>query len=213
MTVLAWSVLSLSAAGAAQGAQQPAATICRLVLQQEQVERDDLNLGLQLALTQVQAAERIHTLVEGLWKKDAIQRIVYLRAKHDRETAVIDHDRARLLLERQEAALEQYRLVCGAYSGDGTMSEPARRAASEAIRRYRSADCDVLAADERRAGADLSFFEEVLLSARDLRASDVGTEQDVILAERDVEMARKRQEDTRARVTRCRTETSDTRPQ
>ncbi len=211
MIILAWSVLALSAAGAVQGTRQPASLICPLVLQEEQVERDDLDLHLQLALTQMQAAERIHTLLEDLWKKQAVQRLVYLRARHDRDVAVIEHDRARSMLGRQEAALAQYRLACETLSGSGGTG--ALLAASDALRGYRGAQCDVLAADERRAGADLSYFEEVLVSVRDLRASDVGTEQDVIIAERDVEMARKSQEQTRTRIARCRAETADMSPQ
>ncbi len=212
MSILAWGVLSLSAAGAVPGAQQPAALICQLVFEQERLERDDLDLNLQLTLTQMQAAGRIHTLLDDLWKKKAVERLVYLRAKHNRDVAVIEHDRARLMLERQEAALEQYRLVCAAFSGKETIGENARLAAvEEAFRRYRRANCDVLAANERRAGVDLSYFEEVLVSARDLRANDVGTEQDVILAEREVEMTRETQEQTRLRATHCRAETQDAR--
>jgi hypothetical protein len=212
MSILAWSLLSLSTAGAVHGAAQPASLLCPLVLEEERLERDDLDLSVRLAFSQMQAAERIHVLLDDLWSRKAVERLVYLRGKHNRDTAVIGHDRARFMLERQEAALEQYRLACQAY--------PARDAASDSIpagmegtlRRYRRANCDVLGADERLAGADLSFFEEVLVSARDLRASDVGTEQDVILAERDVEMARTRQQQMRTRVERCRLEAGADRP-
>ena len=81
-----------------------------------QVERDDLDMNLQLTLTQMQAAERIHVLVEGLWKKEAVQRVVYLRAKHDREAAIIDHDRARSMLERQEAEGRSLRYTTRGYA-------------------------------------------------------------------------------------------------
>ena len=212
MSIQAWGVLSLSAALATTGAQQPASLICQLVLEEEGRERDDLDLNLRQTLTQMQAAERIHALLDDLWKKKAVERLVYLRGKHNREIAIIEHDRAGFMLERQQAALEQYRLACEAFSARETAGDKIRVAVEEALLRYRRANCEVQAADERRADADLSYFEQVLVSARDLRASDVGTEQDVILAERDVEMARARQEQTRTRVARCRSEAGVDRP-
>jgi hypothetical protein len=207
-SILTCGALSVSAAPAATGLQQPASLICQLVLEEERLERDDLDLNVRLTLSQMQAAERIHALLDDLWQKKAVERLLYLRGKHNREVTAIDHERARFMLERQDAALEQYRLVCEAFLGRETAGDKTRVAVDDALRKYRRANCDVLASDERRAGADLSYFEEVLLSVRDLRASDVGTEQDVILAERDVEMARTTQEQTRTRVARCRSEAS-----
>lgn len=203
MTLLKWGWMILSAGVALVGAPQPGLPVCQLILDQEQFERDELDLDLRLTLSEVQAAERIFTLLDSLWKKEAIERLVYLRGKHDRDAAAIDHDRARHRLERQDAAIEQLRLACRALSG-GKNDAAAPRAEEEALERYRRANCDLLASGLERAEVDVTFLEEVLLSVRELRANDVATEQDVIRAERDVEMARKTLEQARRRAGSCR---------
>ena len=50
----------------------------------------------------------------------------------------------------------------------------------------------------------MAYLLEVLASVRDLRANSVATRQDVILAEHDVDSARKRLEQTKPRVEGCR---------
>lgn len=211
--LLLWGVLFVSAADQAPPAQQPASLICPLILQQEQFYRDELELDHQLTLLDQRATERIYTLLDDLMKRDAVERLVYLRGKHDRDVSRIDHDRARIKLERQESVLEQYRIVCDAISRARTDDDSVRSAVDAALADFGRANCDVLANDEKRAEVDVAYFEEVLVSTRDLRANSVATEQDVILAELNVETARKSLEQARTRRTACREENREAPPE
>jgi len=212
MIFLPSSFLLLAAAASALAAPQGGPLVCDLVLAEEGLDRDDLDRDVQLALSDQEAAAKIFDLVDALWKKDAIEEIIYLRAKHDRDAARIDHDRALHALERKEASLEQLAAICEAPAGGGPKAEAARRKAEKAFARYRLASCDVLGDEERRAAADLAFSEALLESVRDLRANNVGTEQDVIRAERDVEKDSKRRDQAHRRVEACREETKGLRP-
>lgn len=205
MTLLAWT-LSLAAALPALQALPADPRICQLVLHEEEIERDDLELGLRTARSEKSAAQRIYLLVHALWEKEAIEEIVYLRALHDRDATEADHDRARHLLRRQEALLEQYRRICADLSGRSGDPAAARRAARQALEEYRQADCEALDAARRSAAADLAFSQSWLESVQDLRRNDVATAQDVIRAERDVEVARESMEQYGLRVESCRAE-------
>ena len=72
--------------------------------------------------------------------------------------------------------------------------------------RYREADCDALATAKAIAEVNLAFSRELLANVLDLRENHVATRQDVIVAERDVELSRKRLEDATRRVAACREE-------
>ncbi len=212
MSLLPLSFLLLTAGAPALATTQSQPLVCDLVLAEESLERDDFELNVQLSLSEREASGKIFDLIEALWKNDAVEKIVFLRAKHDRDATRIDHDRARHLLERKEAALEQLTAICEAPGGGGQKADAVRRKAAKAFTRYRLASCDVLADDERRATADLSFSEALRESVRDLRANNVAAEQDVILAERDVEKASKRLDSAHRRVETCREETKALRP-
>lgn len=186
--------LVVSSAAAADEAAHP---ICPLVQHRERVDAEERELEVELAETRLAAAASIFDLVDQLWKNDAVERLLYLAAKHDRDVAEIEVTRQRLLLKRQEAAVEQFTLVC---------SPPAAGHAArldEARRRYAQADCHRIGKDLAIAEVDLAYRGEVLASLRDLRENDVGTRQDVIRAERDVEMARQRVDLQRRRVDEC----------
>jgi hypothetical protein len=212
MTILACSFLLLAAGASALATPQGGPLVCELVLAEERLERDDLELNVQLMLSEREAAAKIFDLVEALWKNEAIQEIVFLRAKHERDATRIDHDRARHALEQKEASLEHLAAACEAPGGSGSKADTARRKAEKAFERYRLASCEVLADDERRAATDLLFSEALLESVRDLRANNVATEQDVILAQRDVEKVSKRLEQSHRRVESCREEAKLLRP-
>jgi len=211
MSILPLGFLLLSTAASSLAAPHAAPAVCDLVLAEERFERDDFELDVQLTLSEREAAGKIFDLVDALWKRQAIEEIVFLRARHDRDATRIDYDRARHVLERKEASLVQLAAVCEA-AGGGAKADAARRKADKAFDRYRLASCEVLADDERRAATDLSFSEALLESVRDLRANNVAAEQDVIIAQRDVEKATERLEQARRRVGICREETKGLRP-
>lgn len=212
MSVLPLSLLLLATSASAVATPQNRPLVCDLVLADQRLARDDLDRDVQLALSDREASAKIFDLVEALWKNEAIEKIIYLRAKHDRDATRIDHDRARHALDRQEAALEQLTAVCEAPGSGGTKADAARRKAKKAFDHYRLASCDVLADDEQRATVDLSFSEAYLESVRDLRANNVAAEQDVILAQRDVEKDSKRLEQAHGRVQACRKDTKGLQP-
>ena len=185
-------------------AEDPSHPLCRLLLQEERSERDDLELDVELAGTELVAAEEIFGLLDRLWKEDAVERILYLAGKHDRDAAKLEREHRTLLLERQDALIEQYRLLCDLPSGE--IAEEKRSAVDRTYLRYLSLDCDRLAKEVAIAQIDLAYRQEVLESVRDLRKNDVATRQDVVLAERNVELARKRNEQGGRRVEACRRE-------
>ena len=173
--------------------------ICSLVRHQEQVDREELELEVELAEAHGTAAESIFGLVDRLWESDAVERIVYLAARHERDVAVLDVKRSQLLLQRQEAEIEQLAGICSPLDSDET-AEDRRVELEQAHRRYLQADCHRIGNDLAIAEVDLAYFSEFLASVNDLREHDVATAQDVIRAERDVEMARKRVERNGRRV-------------
>jgi len=207
MGVLPFVLLFLSTAAPALATPQGRPLVCDLVLAEERFDRDDLERDVQLALSEREAAGKIFDLVDALWKNEAVEEIVYLRAKHDRDATVIDYDRARHTLDRKEASLDQLVAICQSAGDDGAGADATRRSARKAFERYKLASCVVLDDDERRASTDLSFSEALLESVRDLRANNVAAEQDVILAQRDVEKASRRLEQAHRRVEACRQET------
>lgn len=211
MTFLAWSLVLLASGAPSTPVSRPNPLLCQLVIHEVQVARDDLDLDVRTTLSELEASERVYSLLEALWKKDAIERMVFLHGEHDRDTARIDHDLARHLLDREEAILQQYRLICQSVLGGRRDDSSARREAERALARYRKASCEVLATRQRRAATDLAYYKEVLESVRDLRTNAVATEQDVILSERDVETAGKTLAQIQERLQRCRAETGDAR--
>lgn len=176
--------------------------ICPLVLHQEQADRDERELAVELALSRLTAAESIFTLVHQLWEEEAVQRITYLAAKHARDVAGIEVKRQQLLLKRQEAETRQYEIVCSPRGSDEPAADRQARL-DEVLRQYRQADCHRIGKDLAIAEVDLTYYAEVLASMRELREGDVATRQDVIRAERDVEMARKRVDHRGSRLRQC----------
>jgi hypothetical protein len=192
-------------AGPVSLGDDPIHPYCRLLLREEAGEREDLELAVELAASERVATEEIFGLLDGLWKNDAVQRLVYLAGKHDRDVAKLAYERQGLLLERQDALIDQLRLVCGETPSED-LSESDRLAYDRAHARYLKADCGRLAKQTEMARVDLAYRQELLESMRDLRENDVATRQDVILAERDLAKARQRLEQGGPRVERCRSE-------
>ena len=111
-TVALFPLFALAfAGGAAFGRDLPRA-FCRTELYEEQVRLDDTRLALDDARSVFAAFEEIYELIAKLWENDATERMIYLRAKYDRDAAEIDLQRAELIVARQTALLEQLRSIC-----------------------------------------------------------------------------------------------------
>jgi hypothetical protein len=82
------SILSVCFVWSATTADEVVHPICPLVLHQERVDREELELAVDLALSRLAAAESIFTLVDQLWEKGAVERMVYLTAQYDRDVLV-----------------------------------------------------------------------------------------------------------------------------
>ncbi|MCP3979227.1 MAG: hypothetical protein GY716_07860 [bacterium] len=175
--------------------------LCDLVLAQERDELDDTELEVGLARAEVTASRKIFELVDKLWSSDAIERLLYLTAKHDRDVAVLNHERTRLRVKRQQAVVAQYDAVCAELGGKAREAD--RDRAAQAFGLYEESHCGVLAKNLAIAGVDLEYLKEVRASVLDLRNSNVGTVQQVVHAERDVARAAERIERLAPRVDRC----------
>lgn len=173
--------------------------ICRALLHEEEQELEEIRLELDLARSEESAAQKIYELLDGLWKNQHVERMVYLAGKHDRDVARLRVRWRDLRVERQSALLEQYAGLC-----EASPPAEARSAADEAFSRYLAADCEALATRASMAEVDLEFRKEVQASVLDLRRNEVATRQQVIIAERDVEMAGKELQRQRRRAAECR---------
>ncbi|MGD8377766.1 MAG: hypothetical protein PVF68_16660 [Acidobacteriota bacterium] len=169
--------------------------ICTFLLHEAMFDREDQALEVQLALTRRGAAEDIFKMLDGLWRNDALPRMVHLRGKYDQDIARLEVTRQQILLRRQEAIVEFFRSLC---------SSPESGAGDGLPDGYLQADCDARGIAAEIAAVELAFRETLLESYRDLRREDVASASDVILQERDVELARASREDLAGRHARCR---------
>lgn len=202
-------LMALQAFGVTWGpADEAVRPICPLALHQARTDLDEVRLEVVVAGTKLRAAERILVLLDDLWKEEAVQRIVYLAGKHDRDAARLDLERREFLVTRQQAHLDQIDALCESLK-TGSAPKEARSNVQQSHRRYRRADCDAISRSLAIAEVDLEYDREVLASVRDLRENQVATEQEVILAERNLEMTGQRLEDARKRLSRCPRETGE----
>ncbi len=178
------------------------AALCPFLLHERRTELDDLELAIQLDETRLELAEEIFVLFDGLWKNDLVERLLYLEANHHRDVAEVSLERARRRLARQQAVVEQYRLVCSAPLAQERAPDD-RRALEQAYRRYLDADCEVRVLDVKVVEVNLGHHQENLKSALDLRENDIASRQQVLIAERDVELMLKQLEQARQRAARC----------
>ena len=197
-----WLAIVLMSHGLAQAQTIPLA-FCELVLHEERLELKDWELELNLARSDFAAFEKIFKLIDELWKDKVIERMAYLGTKHDRDAAKLALERADLIVDRQEALIEQYRLVCETLVSGDTV-EARSRDVQQAHLRYHKDHCDSLSKAVEVAEVNLDFDRLLMTSIIELRAAQAAARQDVILAERDVEMQEKRLEDAKRRVEACR---------
>ncbi len=201
-TLFCGLAILLMSNGPAQ-AQAIQETLCGLVLHEERLELQEWELELDLARSDFAAFEKIFKLIDELWRDNAIERMTYLKSKHDRDAARLALARADLIVERHEALIEQYRLVCETLvSGD--TADASSRDVQQAYLRYRKAHCASLSKAVEVAEVMLDFDRLLMTSIINLRAAQAAARQDVILAERDVEKQEKRLEDAKRRVEICR---------
>jgi hypothetical protein len=178
---------------------------CDVAIHEERREREDAELELDVARSNVAAYGEIYGLIEKLWKADAVQRMNWLRGKYDYESAKLALERAELIVARERAEELQYRLLCGAPPAPASAAER-DRALAKASRDYRDADCDQHAKAIQVAKVNLEFNRQLLASVLDLRKGDVATRQEVILAGLAVEREEKRLADAERRTAVCRRE-------
>lgn len=197
------SLLALSSPTGAASAERMPSDLCRLVLEEEQIELLDAQLEVGLSRSSVEAFEEIFTLIEGLWEGEAVERMVYLGARHDRDAARLSLESAELLLERQRALIDQVRLLCEAPARDEPAGER-EGALDAAFRRYLRADCSARAKAVESAKVSLEFRQQWLASTLELRAGEVATKTEVILARLEVDHDAQRLRDAQRRLEECR---------
>ncbi len=193
-------VLLAVAFASAVHAEDRSASLCRLLLEQARIEVADHELAVQQAETERQAAEEIFALADGLWKKQLIERLIFLRAQHNRDVTHLAVARAKKASQRGLAERDQYLALCG--GGDNRSG----RSVDEAFRTYRETDCDLRGLNVEIAKVELVFRKEVRDSVLDLRENDVATRQEVIAAERTVKLVRQELDNALARWQTCRRE-------
>ena len=186
-------------------AQDLPAPVCDVVIHDELAELEDARVAVDLAKSDFAAYEKIFKMIEGLQEAGTIPHMDYLKAKYDRDAAKLALEASDLILERQAALVEQYRLIC---NKTGSGGEPQERASAirKAYARYRQADCSSLAKSIEVAATKLEFNREFLKKTIELRREKFATNTQVILAELDVDREEKSLADAKRRTATCRSE-------
>ncbi|HSW39167.1 MAG TPA: hypothetical protein VLL97_06710 [Acidobacteriota bacterium] len=200
------ALLTLAACPAPAAAQGMAPPVCAVVIHDEFTELENARIAVDLARSNFSAYEKIFSMIEGLWKARTIPRMDYLKARYDRDAAGLMLEEADLILRRQAALVEQYRLICGEATPG---NEPRERAIRDAYLRYRSADCASLAKKIEIAETRLEFNREFLQRVLELRRDKFATNTQVILAQLDVEREEKSLADAQRRAAVCRAELAE----
>jgi hypothetical protein len=181
----------------------PPRPLCQLLLHEERRELADAELEVRLADARVRAFGEIYGLVRALWDIEAIDRMTHLGAQHDLDAARLELERAQVVLVRQRELIGQVERGCRTTPGT----------ADPAYVRYRRADCEQDAKGIDVARTNLAFDRELLASVEDLRARDVATRQDVILARLEVTLEELRLADAERRTEACRREQAELEPE
>jgi hypothetical protein len=200
---LAILLLVSLALGPALFADNELAQLCKLVLHEETNKREDLKLELDIARTEVQATEDVFSLVDELWKEEATELLRYLGNKRNRDFALVDERRAEVVLQRQDALLEEARLLCQ-IGASGESSAEQRKANAKAHDRYLSRDCERLALRIEMAEVELDYAERVRDAYIDLRQFAAAAAIDVMEWNYEVEVAHKKLEHAKRRTRSCR---------
>jgi hypothetical protein len=204
--LLLWSIsMVFSIAVMPAIAQDLSRSVCEVVIYDENSELEESRLAVDLAKSNYESYTKIFKMIEGLWEGKTIPRMDYVEARHDQDAARLELEKSGLMLERQAALVEQYRLIC---DGTGSDRDGRERAIREAYLRYRRADCGSLAKGIEVAGTNLEFYREYLMQIQKLREEKFATNTQVVLAQLDVEREEKSLEDAKRRTSACRDEMS-----
>ncbi|MBD3867990.1 MAG: hypothetical protein IFK94_07690 [Acidobacteria bacterium] len=76
--------------------------VCDLVIHDELAELGDARIAVALARSDFQAYLQIYEMIEGLWKAEAIGRMTWVKAKHDRDAAAAGLEEADLRFSVQD---------------------------------------------------------------------------------------------------------------
>jgi hypothetical protein len=189
-------------------AQDYPAPVCKVVIYDELTELEDARIAVDLARSRFAAYERIFKMIEGLWEAQTIPRMDYLEAKYDRDAAQLELEQADLILERQSALVEQYRLICDEVNSK-TEIKDCGRAIREAYLKYRRADCGSQSKAIEVAATNLEYNHEYLKKIVKLRNENFATHTQVVLAELEVELEEKSLADAKRRTATCRAELAE----
>lgn len=174
-------------------AQEIPSSLCPIAIHEERRQLEEARLAHDLARSDFAVYDEIHEMALELWKHQAIERMRYTRMKYNRDTAELSLQRTALIVRRQEILVKQYRAVCDARD-------------SKAYRSYLEAHCDSLAKSVEVSTVQLEYDRVLLASVLELRAADVATRPEVMLAELTAEKEAKRLKDARRRTEACRGE-------
>jgi hypothetical protein len=187
------------------GAQNVPTSACEITIYEELSELGDARAAVDLARSDFAAYEKIFDMIKGLWDAKTIPDMDYLKAKYDRDAAKLTLEKSDMILERQGALVEQYRLICnGTMAGSGNQDRKA--AIRKAFLQYSRADCNALAKGSEIAANNLEYNRQYLQKIVKLRQEKFATNTQIILAELDVEREEKSLADTKRRSETCRAE-------
>jgi len=187
-------------------AQDFSRSACRVTVYDEIVELEDSRIAVDLARSSFEAYEKIFKMIEGLWEGNTIPRMEYIRAKYDLDAARLQLEQYSLMLERQAALVEQYRLICSVHDGG---REDLEMEIWKIYLKYQRADCDALAKGVEVAETNLVFNQEYLNNILKLRSQNFATNIQVVLAELEVELEEKSLANSKRRASICRDELAE----
>jgi hypothetical protein len=189
--------------GAFAGAQDLSIPFCDAAIHEETTELRDARNAESLDQSTYAAYLKIFEMIKEL--RQTIPEMDYIKAKYNRDAAKLTLEKSNLIIERQSALVEQYQAACNKpalnkESGDRL------NAIRQAYLRYRKADCDSLAKGIEIAANNLEYNREYLKKISKLHDDKFANNNQVILAELDVEHEEKNLADAKNRTAVCRAE-------
>jgi hypothetical protein len=190
------------------GAQEVPGAVCDVEIYKELSELADARAAVDLARSDFAAYEKVFDMIKGLWDAHTLPEMDYLKARYDRDAAKLTLEKNDLILERQGALVEQYRLICnGTMAGSG--SRDRKSAIRKAFLQYSRADCNALAKGIEIAANNLEYNRQYLNKIVKLRQEKFATNTQIVMAELDVEREEKSLADAKQRNENCRAELSN----
>ena len=172
---------------------EPATQTCALRVSEARYEVESHLEEERLAPLRLIREQAVLDLLQPLWEARSTERLRYLAGKAARDLARIRVDMAALAREQAETKVEVLEQEC--FSKPGS--------AERALTRYRELECELVAKEKRLAEIDLEYRREVLKSTRELRARELSTAQDLIVAEHDLDRAAALLRMRSERLSRC----------